>query len=141
MITERTGLLLDPYFSGTKLAWILDNVEGARARAERGDLLFGTVDCYLIWKLTGGAVHATDATNAARTLLYDIRKGRWSTTICDLLAIPPAMLPEVRDSAADFGAARADLFGLRDGLFRPDEHGRDARDLQQPPSDHDRLPA
>jgi glycerol kinase len=111
MITERTGLLLDPYFSGTKLAWILDNVEGARARAERGELLFGTVDCYLIWKLTGGAVHATDATNAARTLLYDIRKGRWSTTICDLLDIPSAMLPEVRDSAADFGATRADLFG------------------------------
>ncbi|WP_397541991.1 glycerol kinase GlpK [Roseovarius salis] len=111
MITERTGLLLDPYFSGTKLAWILDNVEGARARAERGDLLFGTVDCYLIWKLTGGAVHATDATNAARTLLYDIRKGRWSTTICDLLGIPRGMLPEVRDCAADFGTTRPDLFG------------------------------
>ncbi|MEQ8291428.1 MAG: glycerol kinase GlpK [Roseovarius sp.] len=111
MISARTGLLLDPYFSGTKLAWILDNVDGARARAEKGELLFGTVDCYLIWKLTGGEVHATDATNAARTLLYDIRKGRWSQSICDLLDIPADMLPEVRDSADDFGKTRADLFG------------------------------
>ena len=111
MVTDRTGLLLDPYFSGTKLAWLLDNVEGARARAEAGELLFGTVDSYLIWKLTGGAVHATDATNAARTLLYDIRKGRWSRTICDLLNIPMGMLPEVKDSAADYGVTRADLFG------------------------------
>ena len=111
MITERTGLLLDPYFSGTKLAWILDNVDGARARAEKGELLFGTVDSYLIWKLTGGAVHATDATNAARTLLYDIRKGRWSQSICDLLSVPVSMLPEVRDCAADFGSTRPDLFG------------------------------
>ena len=111
MITDRTGLLLDPYFSGTKLAWILDNVDGARAKAENGDLLFGTVDCYLIWKLTGGKVHATDATNAARTLLYDIRKGRWSQTICDLLNVPMSMLPEVRDCAADYGTTRTDLFG------------------------------
>jgi len=111
MFTDRTGLLLDPYFSGTKLAWLLDNVDGARARAEAGELLFGTVDCFLIWKLTGGAVHATDATNAARTLLYDIRKGRWSQTICDLLNIPMVMLPEVKDCAADFGTTRADLFG------------------------------
>ena len=113
MITERTGLLADPYFSGTKLRWILENVEGARARAEAGELLFGTVDCYLIWKLTGGQVHATDATNAARTLLYDIRKGRWSRTICDLLNIPMEMLPDVRDSAADFGHAEADLLGQK----------------------------
>jgi len=111
MVTERTGLLLDPYFSGTKLRWILENVEGARDKAAAGDLLFGTVDSFLIWKLTGGRVHATDATNAARTLLYDIRKGRWSTTICALLDIPPSMLPEVRDSADDFGTTRADLFG------------------------------
>ncbi|MDD9726442.1 glycerol kinase GlpK [Roseovarius sp. SK2] len=111
MITDRTGLLLDPYFSGTKLAWILDNVDGARAKAENGDLLFGTVDCYLIWKLTGGKTHATDATNAARTLLYDIRKGRWSKTICDLLNVPISMLPEVRDCAADYGTTRTDLFG------------------------------
>ena len=85
MITGQTGLLLDPYFSATKLKWLLDNVEGARARAENGDLLFGTVDSFLIWKLTGGAVHATDATNAARTLLYDINKGVWSSDICKLL--------------------------------------------------------
>src|SRR6056297_1520343 len=111
MVSDRTGLLLAPYFSGTKLKWILDNVDGARARAEKGELLFGTVDSFLIWKLTGGAVLATDATNAARTLLYDIRKGRWSATICELLDIPMQMLPEVRDSAADFGMARADLFG------------------------------
>ena len=111
MVAERTGLLLDPYFSGTKLAWILDSVEGARARAARGELLFGTVDSYLIWRLTDGAVHATDATNAARTLLYDIRKGRWDDDICALLDIPMAMLPDVRDSAADFGTTRADLFG------------------------------
>lgn len=111
MFTDRTGLLVDPYFSGTKLNWILDNVEGARARAEAGELLFGTVDSFLIWKLTDGAVHATDATNAARTMLYDIRKGRWSSTICELLGIPMQMLPEVRDCAADYGITRADLFG------------------------------
>ncbi len=111
MVTERTGLLLDPYFSGTKLAWLLDNVEGARARAEAGELLFGTVDSYLIWRLTEGASHVTDATNAARTLLYDIRRGRWDEDICRLLDIPVAMLPEVRDSAAHFGDSRADLFG------------------------------
>lgn len=112
MITERTGLLLDPYFSGTKLKWILDHVEGARDRAARGELLFGTVDCFLIWRLTGGASHATDATNAARTMLYDIRKGRWSQTICDVFDIPMQMLPEVKDCAADFGMTEADLFGV-----------------------------
>jgi len=110
-VTERTGLLLDPYFSATKLAWILDNVEGARVRAEDGDLVFGTVDTWLVWNLTGGKQHLTDATNAARTMLYDIRKGRWSKTICDRLGIPMSMLPEVRDCAADFGETRADLFG------------------------------
>jgi glycerol kinase len=111
MITARTGLLADPYFSGTKLRWILDHVEGARDSAERGELAFGTVDSYLIWKLTGGAAHVTDATNAARTMLYDIHKGRWSKTICDLFEIPMAMLPEVKDCAADFGTAQADIFG------------------------------
>ena len=111
MISARTGLLLDPYFSGTKLAWLLDHVEGARAKAERGELLFGTVDSYLIWRLTDGAAHVTDATNAARTLLYDIRKGAWDADICALLNVPMAMLPEVRDSAAHFGDSRADLFG------------------------------
>ncbi|MEP2641468.1 glycerol kinase GlpK [Roseobacter sp.] len=111
MITAKTGLLADPYFSGTKLKWILDHVDGARARAQAGELLFGTVDSFLIWKLTGGAAHVTDATNAARTSLYDIHKGRWSTSICALFDIPMAMLPEVRDCAADFGTTRPDLFG------------------------------
>lgn len=111
MFTDRTGLLIDPYFSGTKLKWILDHVDGSRERARAGELLFGTVDSFLIWKLTGGKVHATDATNAARSMLYDIRKGRWSQTICELLEIPMEMLPTVQDSAADFGHARADLFG------------------------------
>ena len=110
-VTEKTGLLLDPYFSGTKLKWLLDNVEGARAKAKAGKLMFGTVDCYLIWKLTGGAVHATDATNAARTMLYNIREGQWDAEICARLDIPMEMLPEVRDCAADFGATRVDLFG------------------------------
>ncbi|MCC1492107.1 glycerol kinase GlpK [Cognatishimia sp. F0-27] len=110
-VTDRTGLLLDPYFSATKVAWLLDEVEGARARAEAGELAFGTVDSWLVWNLTGGAVHVTDATNAARTMLYDIRKGRWSQTMCDMLGVPMALLPEVKDCAADFGMARADLFG------------------------------
>ncbi len=112
-ITATTGLLADPYFSGTKLKWLLDNVEGARARAAAGELLFGTVDTYLIWRLTGGAVHATDATNASRTMLYDIHAGKWSDTICDLFDIPQAMLPEVKDCAADFGTTDADLFGAQ----------------------------
>ncbi len=111
LVTERTGLLLDPYFSGTKLGWLLDHVEGAREKAARGALLFGTVDSYLIWRLTDGAAHVTDATNAARTLLYDIRKGAWDADLCRLFGVPMAMLPEVRDSAAAFGESRADLFG------------------------------
>ncbi len=111
MFADRTGLLIDPYFSATKLKWILDHVESARAKARKGDLLFGTVDTFLIWKLTGGKSHFTDATNAARTMLYDIRKGRWSQTICELFDIPMNMLPEVKDSADEFGHSRPDLFG------------------------------
>jgi len=111
MITARTGLLLDPYFSATKVKWLLDHVEGARARAEAGELAFGTVDTWLIWNLTGGRVHATDATNAARTMLYNIATGAWDAEICALMGVPMALLPEVRDCAADFGTARADLFG------------------------------
>jgi glycerol kinase len=111
MISERTGLLLDPYFSGTKLNWILDNVEGARDRADTGDLLFGTVDSFLIWKFTNGEIHATDATNAARTMLYDIREGYWSKTICRLLNIPTIMLPEVKNSADNYGKTHKDIFG------------------------------
>ncbi|MCE8552908.1 glycerol kinase GlpK [Ruegeria pomeroyi] len=107
--TAQTGLLLDPYFSGTKVKWILDTVPGARDRAAAGELLFGTIDSFLIWRLTGGRVHATDATNAARTLMFDIHQGEWSKEICELLDVPMAMLPEVRDCAADFGTT--DLFG------------------------------
>ncbi|MGC1504929.1 MAG: glycerol kinase GlpK [Sulfitobacter sp.] len=111
MINAKTGLLADPYFSGTKLKWILDNVEGARERANKGELLFGTVDSFLIWKLTNGAAHVTDATNAARTLLYDIHNGRWSQAICELFDIPMQMLPEVKDCAADFGVTAAEHLG------------------------------
>lgn len=103
LVTSHTGLLLDPYFSGTKLRWLLDNVDGARARAEAGELLFGTMDSYLIWKLTEGRSHVTDATNAARTMLYNIHDGCWDAEICGLLDIPMGMLPQVLDCAADFG--------------------------------------
>ena len=111
LVAERTGLLLDPYFSGTKLKWLLDTIPGARARAARGELAFGTVDSWLIWNLTGGRVHATDATNAARTLLYDIGAGAWDADICELLGIPMRLLPEVRDCAADFGTADPAILG------------------------------
>jgi glycerol kinase len=117
MITARTGLLADPYFSSTKLKFILDRVEGARERARKGELAFGTVDSWLIWNMTGGRAHVTDATNAARTMLYDIHKGRWSSSICDLFDIPREMLPEVHDCAADFGVTRADLFGHEIPIF------------------------
>lgn len=111
MVTEKTGLLLDPYFSGTKVKYILDTVDGARAKAEAGDLLFGTVDSYLIWRMTGGAQHVTDATNAARTLLFNIGKGEWDADVCGLLGVPMSMLPEVRDCAGEFGRASSDLLG------------------------------
>ena len=110
-VTEKTGLLLDPYFSSTKVKWILDNVDGARADAEAGHLLFGTVDCYLIWKFTNGARHVTDATNAARTMLFNIRDNAWDAGICERLGIPVSMLPEVLDCAADFGTASAEILG------------------------------
>ena len=110
-VSAATGLLLDPYFSGTKVAWLLDNVPGARDRAERGELAFGTVDTYLLWRLTRGKVHATDATNASRTLLYDIHRGAFSPELCEILGVPLSLLPEVRDSSGDFGATDAALFG------------------------------
>ena len=110
-VTAKTGLLLDPYFSGTKLAWLLDNVEGARVRAKRGELAFGTIDSFLIWRLTSGRVHATDATNASRTLLYDIHAGAWDDELLALLRVPRAGLPAVLDCAAEFGDVSADLFG------------------------------
>jgi glycerol kinase len=111
MVAERTGLRLDPYFSATKIAWILDHVPGARAQAEAGELAFGTVDCFLLWRLTDGRVHATDATNAARTLLCDIRSGKWDDELLKLFGVPAAMLPEIRDCAADFGTTRPELLG------------------------------
>ncbi|MEX0732233.1 MAG: glycerol kinase GlpK [Aquisalimonadaceae bacterium] len=104
-VTARTGLLLDPYFSATKLAWLLDNVEGARARAENGELAFGTIDSWLIWKLTSERSHVTDATNASRTLLFNIHDQRWDPALLALFGIPETMLPEVKDCAADFGTA------------------------------------
>ncbi|WP_454760424.1 glycerol kinase GlpK [Caulobacter segnis] len=110
-VTEVTGLLLDPYFSGTKIAWILDKVPGARARAEAGELLCGTMDCWVIWRLTGGAVHATDATNASRTLLFDIAGQDWSAEMLDLFNVPSALLPKVLDCVDDYGASKAEVLG------------------------------
>ncbi len=110
-VTEITGLLLDPYFSGTKIAWLLDNVPGARARADAGELLAGTMDSWVIWKLTGGRVHATDATNASRTLLFDIEAQAWSAEMLDHLKVPASLLPRVLDCADDYGTTDADLVG------------------------------
>ena len=111
-VTAKTGLLLDPYFSATKIAWILDNVEGARARADAGQLLFGTIDTFLLWRLTEGKVHATDATNASRTLLLNIATVEWDDELLALFNIPRSMLPEVRDNVADFGIAVKSLLGV-----------------------------
>ncbi len=110
-VTAKTGLLLDPYFSGTKVNWILENVDGARARAESGKLVFGTIDCFLIWRLTGGRVHATDATNASRTLLFNIHDQAWDSELLEMLSVPESMLPEVRDCAADYGITGKDVIG------------------------------
>jgi glycerol kinase len=109
--TRKTGLLLDPYFSGTKIAWMLDKVKGARKRAEKGELLAGTIDSFLIWRLTGGKVHATDATNASRTLVYNIEKNVWDDELLAILNIPAKMLPEVKDCADDYGITEKNLFG------------------------------
>lgn len=109
--TRKTGLLLDPYFSGTKIAWLLDRIKGARKRAEKGELLAGTIDTFLIWRLTGGKVHATDATNASRTLVYNIGTNGWDPELLDILRIPASLLPEVKDCAADFGTTEQSLFG------------------------------
>lgn len=110
-ILEKTGLVTDAYFSGTKIKWLLDNVEGARAKAEAGDLAFGTIDCYLIWKLTGGRLHITDVSNAARTLIFDIHKKWWSTTITERFGIPMSMLPQVVSSSMVYGETDPELFG------------------------------
>jgi len=111
VVAACTGLLLDPYFSATKIAWILDHVPGARERAERGELACGTIDCFLLWRLTGGTVHATDSTNAARTSLFDIHAQRWDAELCRLFKVPLALLPEVHDNSRIFGATAPGLFG------------------------------
>lgn len=111
-VSARTGLLVDPYFSATKLSWILDAVPGARDRAERGELAFGTIDCFLLWRLTGGTVHATDVTNAGRTLLYNIHEQRWDPELCRLFKVPEALLPEVHDNAHLFGTTADGLFDV-----------------------------
>jgi glycerol kinase len=111
-VRRKTGLLLDPYFSGTKVAWMLDHVSGARTRAERGELAFGTIDTFLLWRLTGGRVHATDVTNASRTLLFDIHTQEWDEELLRLMRVPRPLLPEVRDSSEVYGATEPALFGL-----------------------------
>ncbi len=111
LIRERSGLLADPYFSGSKIAWLLENVHGARQRAESGKLAFGTIDCFLLWHLTGGKVHATDATNAARTMIFDIHRQDWDDDLLKALKIPRQILPEVLDNDAEFGVAEAGLLG------------------------------
>jgi glycerol kinase len=110
-IRAKTGLLIDPYFAATKLGWLLDHVANARAQAERGELCFGTVDSYLLFRLSGGKVHVTDATNAARTLLFDIRRQEWDDELLELFRVPRAVLPEVRDNAGEFGSASGQVFG------------------------------
>jgi glycerol kinase len=115
-IRYKTGLLIDAYFSGTKIKWILDRVPGARAAAESGELLFGTIDTWLLWNLTAGRVHATDYSNASRTLLFNLHDLRWDTDLCQALDVPPAMLPEVLDSSTNYGAVRPELVGGRDDV-------------------------
>ncbi len=171
LFSAKTGLLLDPYFSGTKLRWLLDNVDGLREKAEAGDVCFGTIDSWLIYNLTGGRVHATEATNASRTLLYNIDDGAWDEELLGILRIPAAMLPEVRECADDFGRVDKTLFGvelpilgvarrpagggdgqcllrarhdeihLRHRLFCPVEHRQGSCFLLQPDADDDRLSA
>ena len=116
-VQAKTGLLLDPYFSASKVAWLLDNVAGARERAERGELAFGTVDCFLIWRLTGGRQHVTDETNAARTCLYNIHSGAWDEDLLTLFNVPRALVPAVKPSAADFGETDPSLFGRAIPIF------------------------
>ncbi|MGN6156726.1 MAG: glycerol kinase GlpK [Devosia sp.] len=111
LVTRKTGLLLDPYFSATKIGWLLDNVEGARKRAERGELAFGTIETYLIWRLTAGKVHATDASNACRTLLYNLETGDWDDDLLQLFRVPRALLPEIKDNADDFGISDKSVLG------------------------------
>ena len=123
-ITEKTGLLIDPYFSASKITWILDNVPAVRTRAENGDLAFGTVDSFLLWKLTKGRVHATDITNAARTMLYNITEQKWDETLLDIFKIPAAILPDVKDNVASFGTTIPEFLGTSYsiGAMAGDQH-------------------
>ena len=141
-IRAKTGLIPDAYFSGSKLAWILDHVEGARDRAERGELLFGTVDSWLIWNLTHGEVHVTDCTNASRTMLFDIHRTCWDQEILDYFRIPRAMLPQVRPSSCIYGYTSPDVTGGKipiagaHRLFLADAHGRKSGALPARPADY-----
>ena len=123
-IRDKTGLLIDPYFSATKIAWLLDNVSGLRKKAERGEIAFGTIDSWLLWNLTGGKIHATDATNAARTMLFNIRTNKWDDTLLKLFKIPAAILPTVKDNAADFGHTDKKFLGraIQIGGMAGDQH-------------------
>ncbi len=111
LIQSKTGLLIDAYFSGTKLNWLLDNVPGARAQAERGELAFGTIDSWLMWQLTGGALHATDVSNASRTMLFNVHTNQWDDELLDLLGIPASLMPDVLPSSAHYGDVRPELLG------------------------------
>jgi glycerol kinase len=123
-VTSKTGLLLDPYFSGTKVNWILENVAGVRDRAERGELVFGTIDSFLIWRLTEGRVHATDATNASRTLLLNIHDQSWDQELLDMVDVPKSLLADVRDSSADYGVTSHSVIGagIQIGGVAGDQH-------------------
>jgi glycerol kinase len=168
-IAAKTGLLLDPYFSASKIAWLLDHVDGARAQAQAGRLAFGTIDCFLLWRLTGGKVHATDASNAARTLLLDIGSAEWDDNLCRMFGVPRSLLPRVADCAGEFGPhltcsaphpdprhgrrpagghrragllfARHDEIDLRHRLLCPAQHRQRAGCLAQPAAHHHRLSA
>jgi len=111
LVQRKTGLLIDAYFSGSKVAWLLENVEGAREKAQRGELRFGTIDCFLLWKLTGGEIHATDASNASRTMMFNIHTQDWDDDLLDMLNVPRSMMPSVMDNAAEYGTCAAELFG------------------------------
>lgn len=117
VVQHKTGLLLDPFFSATKISWILDHVDGARGRARHGKLAFGTVDSFLIWRLTGGKVHATDASNASRTSLFNILTGQWDPELLDIFDVPPSLLPEVKDSADDYGISDPSILGTGVPIF------------------------
>ena len=132
-LSDKTGLLLDPYFSATKIAWILDHVDGARARAEKGELAFGTIDSWLLWNLSGGALHATDATNASRTALFNIRTQQWDPELLKFFNVPASLLPEVRDCAADYGSQRISTADKASMIIAAVAKEMDRRNIQEVP--------